>query len=145
MLEWFAAKISPFFFFILVFDSFFLDVAIALDPLLLEIFVVIVIHVFTLVAALWVTFVAAQKVTLLAALAAAWRALQAKVEDEEERETEKPEEGWFQNAICLNMWKSYEKQIQEFFDLISKLRGSKHLTVDALKINIHYSSTKFQP
>ena len=45
--------ISPFLLiFILVFDSFFLDVAITLDPLLLEIFVVIAIHVFTLAAAL---------------------------------------------------------------------------------------------
>ena len=88
--------ISPFLLiFILVFDSFFLDVAIVLDPLLLEIFVVIDLPVFTLAAALLVTLVAALWVTLLAALAAAWRALQAKVEDEEERETEKPEGGWF--------------------------------------------------
>ena len=86
--------ISPFLLiFILVFDSFFLDVAITLDPLLLEIFVDL--PVFTLAAAQWPTLVAALWVTLVAALAAAWRALQAKVEDEEERETEKPEGGWF--------------------------------------------------
>ena len=88
--------ISPFLLiFILVFDSFFLDVAIVLDPLLLEIFVVIDLPVFTLAAALWPTLVAALWATPVAALAAACRALQAKVEDEEERETEKPEGGWF--------------------------------------------------